>query len=99
MEEGRANPATSDESPDLDLVTVNGKRESSSGSGLLSVIAKMTLTETRQVAILARIEYWSLAGPPVGQSFEDFEFLAEASTWPYNAQTTHWFREVSAGIQ
>jgi len=76
MEEGLANPAKLDDSPDL--VTITCKRESSSGSGMLNIVAKMTLTETRQVAILAWIEFWSLATtPPLSQGTENFEFLVE----------------------
>lgn len=80
MEEGLANPAKIEESPDL--ISVSCKRQSSSGIGMLSVIAKMTITETKRVAIAARVEFWSLASdlPTEPQDIEDFEFLVEAES-------------------
>jgi hypothetical protein len=79
MEEGIANPAKLEESPEL--LTVNCKRQSTSGSGLLNITAKMTITETQQVAILARVEFWSLmTEPPSNQGADDFTFLIEPET-------------------
>jgi hypothetical protein len=80
IEEGIANPAKIEESPYL--VSVSCKRLSSSGIGMLSVIAKMTVTETKRVAIVARVEFWSLGSdlPSEPQDAENFEFLVEAES-------------------
>jgi hypothetical protein len=95
MEEGVANPAKLDESPDGDLLTVNCKRQSMSGSGLLSVVAKMTLNEKRQVAILARVEFWSLETDPASsQGAEEFEFVAESEP---EACLSHEGNRITAG--
>ena len=77
MEEGLANPAKPDDSLP-DLISVNCKRRSASGAGMLSIVAKMTFTKDRRVAIVARVEFWSIeTEPPSSQGTETFEFIVE----------------------